>query len=642
MEGVQYRKCTVCNTYMETKAVDKREHDFSKKRILKQPTCEEDGMRETFCAACGACSSSGTEAIPALGHSYPEQWKVETEASCTEGGIRTRTCATCGNKETEVLEETGHEFRESRYEPNGMQMGQIIRICKVCNYSETEFFYNEMHAGVVEVASGSYVKAGDTITVPIKITDNPGILGFHFTMRYNKDVITPQSISQTTFEEQVINQYAAAGEVLTSGELNTTVKADNTGGSGTNEALNISWYHISEMEEDGVLFQVKFKVNENSGTTVSELLLTCDNMVGEENASIIPTIKDGEITIVDASDTKLKRGDIYIDSKVDERDGILLAKYLVNRAGVLLSKEQLDAADVYIDGKVNTKDSVRLAQLISGWEFTETDAPINAVSLAAEAAIRLGSSMAQPGEYVDVPITIENNPGIAGFHLKLNYDKEYLTPVSVDAGNIVGSDIVTNLPEEESEVTSLDALSLQWNEPDNITEDGLLCTVQFKVADDYPEGQPMRLQLECEESDPVCCVAGTDIIDADIRMHSGGINWKEEEDAPSEPYEIKQVSLSVDGQEAVFEIPSQGAFDVAVEFQKLAEELVPADVILAAYDEEGRLIATKAKTLNIQMLLDGKCSFHMEEMEAGIGSLKIFMWDSANGMKPMANYYQIE
>lgn len=642
MEGVQYCKCLVCDTYMETKAIDKLEHEFSGKRILERPTCEKEGITEVFCINCGACDNSAAEVAPALGHSYPEEWVIEAEASCTAEGLKSRECTVCGGKETEVIEQAEHDFRESRYEPNGMQMGQIIRVCTTCSYTETEFFYDEMHAGAVEVVSDGYAKAGDTITIPVKITDNPGILGFHFTLRYNKDVLTPQPVSQTTFEGQVISQYAEAGNVLKGGELTTAVKEDAADGSGANEAMNISWYHVSEMDEDGVLFQVSFQVAEGLDTAVSDLLLDCGTMVGEDNALIVPTVRDGEVTIVDGANAELKKGDVYIDSKVDERDSILLAKYLVGRTGINLSEAQLEAADVYLDGKVNTKDSVRLAQIITGLEFTEAEASKAARSVTPDTAIRVGECTAQPGQYVDVPVAIENNSGIAGFHLKLDYTEEYLTPVSIESGNIIGSDIVSNLPEDEAEAPTLGSLSFQWNEPDNITEDGVLCTVKFKVADNYEDGQPLPLELSCEEADPVCCVAGPNINDMDITMHSGGINMEGEVGLPKNPYEIKQVSMSLDGQAAVSEIPPNGGFDVTVEFQKLAEELVPTDIVVAAYGAQGRLIVAEAKTMDIQMLLEGACRFHIGKTGSKISSLRVYMWDPADGMKPVANYYQVE
>ncbi len=641
-EGMQFRKCTVCSTYMETKTIDKLEHDFSEKRILEHPTCDKDGITGIFCVNCGECNNGATEVVPALGHSYPEGWEIETEASCTAEGLKSRVCSVCGDKETEIIEQTEHDFRESRHEPNGMQIGQIIRVCKKCSYSETEFFYDEIHAGVVEVVSDSYAKAGDTITIPVKITDNPGILGFHFTLRYNKDIITPQPVSETTFEDQVIPQYAEAGSLLKGGELNTAVKADAADGSGTNEALNISWYHISEVNEDGVLFKVNFKVNENLDTAISDLIMACDTMVGEDNALIVPTIRDGEVTVVNGAKSELKKGDVYIDTKVDERDSILLAKYLVDRTGVKLSEAQLGAADVYIDGKVNTKDSVRLAQIITGWDFSETETVANAFSLTPDTAIRVGECTAQPGQYVNVPITIENNSGVAGFHLKMDYDKEYITPTAIEGGNIIGNDIVSNLPEDGSGMAATDTLSFQWNEPDNITEDGVLCTVQFKVADSYQDGRPLPIQLSCEENDPICCVSGTNINDVNVIMHSGGINIKAQEALPDYPYKIKQAFVSLDGQEEVSELPLNRDFDVTVEFQKLTEGLVPSKVVLGVYGQEGRLIATEAKTIDIRMLLEGKCRFHVDKTEPEAVSLKIFMWDSDNGMKPVAEYYQLE
>lgn len=635
MEGLCYQICTVCKTYKETKPIEKKDHDFSDRKTVKAATCEEDGIAELFCKNCGKRKEQGEERIPAAGHSFPEQWTVESPSSCTKEGIQSRTCSVCGYKETDTIEETEHDFKESRHEPSETQAGRIVRICKNCNFTETEIFYNETYAGTVELVYDSYVSAGDTIRVPVKITDNPGILGCTFTIRYDPNVVTPQIVSQT----ETSRLYVTAGEVLKSGRFSTEIKADDTGGPG--EVLTVAWSNASVMEGDGALFYIDFQVNGSAGAVISDLLLSCEHMVGEHNVSVIPSVKNCQIAIA-----KIKKGDINMDSEVNVFDGVVLAKYLVNRKHVQLSEAQMEAADVFADGRINIKDSVRLAQIIVGQDFSQEEVQAVAARAAAaeettgQAVISVGSCAALPGEYVDVPVTIKNNAGIAGFRLKLDYDSEYLTPVSIEAGEVLEEGIVSNLPDEEPGEQAADALSFQWNESDNILADGVLCTVRFQVGEAREEGQTVPLYLSCEENDPVCCVEGNEIQDADVTMIAGSISIGNEVIPPSDPYEITNVSLS-SGETAV-KLPAKDGFDATVEFQKLTEELIPADVVLAAYDAEGRLVAAKSRTLSVQMLRDGMCTLHLEQTERMISSIKIFMWDTAGGMKPITKYYRIE
>lgn len=71
------------------------------------PTCLVDGSKELSCSACGY--SYGSEAIPALGHSFDEG-VVTTPATCDEDGVVTYTCTRVGCEETktDVIPATKH------------------------------------------------------------------------------------------------------------------------------------------------------------------------------------------------------------------------------------------------------------------------------------------------------------------------------------------------------------------------------------------------------------------------------------------------------------------------------------------------------------------------------------------------------
>lgn len=641
-DGEAYRSCIVCKTFTETKSIEKLGHDFSEERIEKRPTCDEDGIVEYFCKNCGACDVEASGTIPATGHVFPNEWNIEKEPTCDEEGLRFRKCSVCAYEESDTMEPTEHEFQETRYEPTETQAGKIIHTCKRCKYSEIEYFYNEVNSGVLEVES-KYAKPGDIVTVPVKITDNPGILGFNITVKYNKNVFTPQAVTEGNPESGTPPQYATKGAILKGGNLATTITDGVADASGADGALTVRWLlNASCVDEDGELFSINFKVNEETDAETAEILLSCENMVGESNVSIVPFIKTGEITITDAANTQLKRGDICIDGEVNEFDSVLLAKYLVGWKNIVFSAAQRESADVYSDGKINTKDGVRLAQLIENPKIDE-EPMISTASISSKGRSRItvGNCVAQPGEYVEVPITIESNTGIAGFNFNLSFDHKYLTPVSIKEGNIIGNGITSNIPEDENDSQPLESLAFQWNEAENIEADGLLCTVEFKVNDGVEQGKSVPLRLSYDKADPVCYISGSSIEDSNIKIKNGKISIGNEPVFEQQSYEINNASISLADGTMIEELPKKGDFDVSIEFQESTDTFVPANMLLATYDAKGRLIAVIPKMMDAETLMDGSYVFHVDQTEQEIATLKIFIWNPNYGMKPESECFQL-
>ena len=108
------------------------------------------------------------------------------------------------------------------------------------------------------------------------------------------------------------------------------------------------------------------------------------------------------------------------------------------------------------------------------------------VTAADEAVIAVEDAHAKAGETVDIAITMENNPGVAGMTLDVNFDSTVLTLMEVVDGGILG--VNTHKPELSSPYT------LSWSNDtltENLTTDGMIATLRFTVnelahAGDYP------------------------------------------------------------------------------------------------------------------------------------------------------------
>lgn len=78
------------------------------------------------------------------------------------------------------------------------------------------------------------------------------------------------------------------------------------------------------------------------------------------------------------------------------------------------------------------------------------------------------------GETLRLELRLVNNPGVAGLVLTLEYDTSVFELLTVENGTLLAE---------------LDqGINLSWNMDGDCTQDGLLCTLEFQIAEDAPEG----------------------------------------------------------------------------------------------------------------------------------------------------------
>ena len=98
---------------------DPHEHDLQHFEA-KDPNCENDGNIEYwYCAGCGkyfADEAAGTEiakektVLAASGEHDWSAWVIDSESSCTIGGMRHRVCSDCGERQEEALPIGEHDM----------------------------------------------------------------------------------------------------------------------------------------------------------------------------------------------------------------------------------------------------------------------------------------------------------------------------------------------------------------------------------------------------------------------------------------------------------------------------------------------------------------------------------------------------
>ncbi|MGM9599443.1 MAG: cohesin domain-containing protein, partial [Faecousia sp.] len=157
-----------------------------------------------------------------LGEHDWSDWEITTPATCTEDGEKARTCTVCQTVETEAIPAAHTWDAESRY-------------CIVCEAENPDYIPLGVKVGSVRA------NPGDTVTIPVTITENPGFAGFTFKLDL-ADELTLTAISK--------------GELLNSSESGFFNKDVSTG--------LITWFSPENITGDGTLFTLTVELSENA------------------------------------------------------------------------------------------------------------------------------------------------------------------------------------------------------------------------------------------------------------------------------------------------------------------------------------------------------------------------------------------
>lgn len=128
----EYVYCSDCGeVFVPREALPSLGHDWDEGVITKEPTDFESGTRVKTCARCNATKE---ETIDPLGHTcvYGE-WEIVKEVTCEEDGVRTRVCS-CGDRQTEDVVSIGHQWRDfggkaATCTQNGVKPGTYCTAC---------------------------------------------------------------------------------------------------------------------------------------------------------------------------------------------------------------------------------------------------------------------------------------------------------------------------------------------------------------------------------------------------------------------------------------------------------------------------------------------------------------------------------
>lgn len=205
-------------------------HQWGEWTTIKHATCTEAGIQEHECAECGLVESSS---IIATGHipnaddgdcttavtcSVCGQVAVEANASHTGGEATCKdkaVCSVCGKEYGELLAHTGEivwmKHLDTHYRVYSCCYTQtseaeehtlVNGICRVCGFNPTI------------ITTSREAAPGETVSIVVSVSDNPGITGLTAKIQYSADVLT---LTEATSGAALIDLTFTAPSNLSSG-----------------------------------------------------------------------------------------------------------------------------------------------------------------------------------------------------------------------------------------------------------------------------------------------------------------------------------------------------------------------------------------------------------------------------------------
>ena len=342
-------------------------HEWDDGVVTTEPTCTEDGMKIYTCANCG---ETRTEAITAKGHTWGE-WVLTSEPTLDADGVETRTCQVCGATETRPVAAVvytvsynangGTGAPESQRKLQGAALTLSETVPTKDGFTFKGWAENESATAAQYQPGGSFTKDADTtlyavwekdascvgtitvgtidrarpgteVTVPIALTENPGITGIAMKIEYDKTKLQLTGYSDA----------GLTGWLVGVGAEEKAVWGDAVGSTITGDILTLT-FTVLEGAEDGF-----------AEITVTELDIT-DLDVN----NVVFSVTSGGVAV-----TNSIPGDVNGDGKVTIADVVTLKRYL---AGMNVEIDPV-AADVTGDNKQTIADVVQIMRHLAGMD----------------------------------------------------------------------------------------------------------------------------------------------------------------------------------------------------------------------------------------------------------------------------------
>lgn len=370
---------------------------------------------------------------------------------------------------------------------------QIASFTVICGASEMQTNENVAYSFTVDSAK---TMSGGVVEIPVRICNNSGIKGFATTISYDSTAFTPFEVKK--------------GAAFNAGNIVSNLEKLTPG------ELNVVGYSAKTSTENDVLYTVVFKVSGDAkGAYALKISYDPDNTFDGNLKDITAQCEDGLIEVTQSSSIKTLLyvenqtvicGDkVTIPIKIKNQNGAKSILFGLKYDNTILDFVSVDSdvaevsctsnnglitinmtslkecSDETVVAYVSMKTKAVTQAVITLTSTDDIDLLNGAVvikdNLLTKPTIYSDNAIGKINTTVAVPICIKNNPGIAGYKIKISFDPMALSPESIKDGEFYQGEY-NNLGFKNGEITVI------WvtNKDDiDIKENGELFTVCFKV-----------------------------------------------------------------------------------------------------------------------------------------------------------------
>lgn len=372
------------------------------------------------------------------------------------------------------------------------------------------------------------VSAGETVSVPVRIAENTGLIGFEMYIAYDPSVLMPET-----------PRAAQNGALLSAASLEDGVQRNTEG------ILKVVCYGVrDEVKDDGDLLLVSFRVKADcigEQTTLrftgslfdaayadrpfaaAESVITVSGQATPQIAVPEVRVLPGEeadlpIDLVHFQGCTAYSFTVHYDAEMisflptqkedlvaeDDNAGTLTVRWQSNKAIALVRTTvtlHFQAKDVPGKGT-----QLNITNVLCGdSEISSVAASVVFLSDENEPTISADSSTAYAGEEIDLPIILSGNPGIASLTIAIEYDPKTITPIGLQNGNVFSDGIFDNNLE-----TAAGELRIVWIGTDDVNENGTIAVLRLRVAENAVPGVS-ELSIVCAEDAAYAAGADTEL-----------------------------------------------------------------------------------------------------------------------------------
>ncbi len=418
------------------------------------------------------------------------------------------------------------------------------------------------------ILSDEAVSPGENVTVSADIVKNPGISAYLFTISYDPTILTPVSV---------------AANPAFGGTLSDSIESSESG------EFNVLWYANEDRSENGALFAIEFETDyyaEYGTETEVRIEYSGTDICNTAGENIAVYTENSTVTIADPG-----IGDIYEDGEVNVYDLTLASRYVTGIE--TLTSRQLNAADVNDDGTASIKDVVAIAK-----SLTESCALMSAESYDEadnSAVVRISNAAVGEDGTAALDVSIDGNPGIAGFVFHIDYDTDNWEIVEIEPNTeLLGDTLQSNLG-------SSDRLRVTWYNSSDIQDNGVIFTLKARYIGNEAEAAGAFSIGEYE-------ITNSELSSIETQSSTG---W-----ALTDNCVITSSDTEGSLTAKIICTPDISGNN--------------AEVIAAFYDANG--VLTECLTSKTE-LFEGVSEMEFTPQRQ-YSSCKCFVWDSLNGMKP--------